>query len=349
MVVWPYLSTGRHTSYYSVVLHQDMRRLLVVAVLVLLTSCREAWSLDANAMCPTHGTHSQYVEGHEAPQGERPWVALLWISCDKTVAGQSYMKTCAGSIIDPEWVLTTAGCFPCGNQASVVIDVGLHHSNIRLEMLHGRAVDRVGADGVFIHPHYDNQLHKHDIALVHLSKPVNSSHTIPLVDCSQKDGMNPGRDAISSGWGGSIKYSSLDAKPMHDAFVALWSSETCSMASTGKLSSGVFCAGSKMYSNINSTMLKSLLNQQKYSNRLSAMGSEPPCFVEHGSSLAVRHPRVITMPNGVVKVACEWQLCGILSFGLQCQDNMFPGFFTDVCMYSEWIVETMKIQQGRDS
>ena len=303
-------------------------------LIFLLLTLSPVLSIDPDEACPMfpHVTaNPNTVHTLESPAGERLWVVLVWISCGHKT------HTCEGSLIRRDWVITAAKCLPCGSNASVVVDVGLHHSNIRREVLLGRNVQRIGSDGVHVHPGYRGRELANDIALLHLTNKVNGSFPIGLVECSQKNNLfRVGANCLSAGWGASAGYSALEAKPMQDAYMGLWSREACNAASGIKRTDdGVLCAGAKLYSNVTRNLYENYAEDEMLG----------PCFVQLGGSLVINRPKVVD-DNGQVEIVCEWQLCGVLSSGAPCGSTNVPGMYTNVCMYQSWITDTIRLAEG---
>ena len=291
--------------------------------------------IDSDEACPVFPqvtANPNTVHTLESPVGKRNWVVLVWASCD------SKTTTCEGTLIREDWVITSAGCLACGSDTSVVVDVGLHHSDIRKEMKFGRAVERVGAYGIHVHTHYTRGKLGNDIALIHLAKEVNTSFAIHLVECSQTDSIQTGRNCLSAGWGTSLKYSSLDAKEMEDAFMGIWSSKSCKRAIVATNDDDVICAGAKLYSNITSNVTDNL-------KEIDDIVSES-CYVQLGASLVISQPKVMVAADGQVDIKCEWQLYGVLSQGMHCGIPGIPGIYTEVCKHEVWITDTIKLAEG---
>ena len=304
---------------------------IVVILLVLLVYCK---AIDPDEACLSfpHNLNPETVSSKESPIGERSWVALIWITCE-------YTQTCEGSLISQDWIMTAAACLPCGASASVIVDVGLHHSDIRREILQGRAVERVGVDGVFVHPNFDPSEGRNDIALLHLAKKVNSSFVIPMIECAQKLLLHPGRNCLSSGWGDTRHYSILDAKPMHDVYMGLWSIESCNVATNGQVD-GTLCAGAKIYSTLNTSTLNTMLTN------IPDPTSSNSCYVQRGGSLVISQPKIVTGTNYQLEIVCEWQLCGVLSQGMHCGQTNSPAVYTDPCIHQDWMTETIRQTEG---
>ena len=298
------------------------------------------------AICSTYPTDAnpRRIAGRAATPDSRPWIVLSWVSCKDE--GGDNLRTCEGSLIRTDWVLTAACCFSCGSAASVVVDIGLHNSDIRAEVRRNRSVERVGVDGVFIPPDYEYPSAKNDIALLHLTKPVkNATRVIPLVDCSRDsvssdvERSRVGRVGVSSGWGKTASESSLDPKPLQDAHVAVWSPDECEHMLEGGAGGGMVCAGSREHTVANVTQSEETM---QYDHNID------PCFVEKGSPLVLSEPKLVDDDSGAGLV-CEWQLLGVLSFGLHCEEEGVkeaPGFYTNVCDHRQWIDKTIMEEEG---
>ena len=276
------------------------------------------------------------IEGRVAEADTRPWIVLVWISCEDESAAP--LNTCEGTLIRKDWILTAASCFPCGSASSVVVDIGLYNSDVRTEIEQGRKVERTGVEKIFVPTEYVYPNRENDIALLHLTKAVkDSSRVISIIDCSDEDSRE-GRVGFSSGWGANPPKSSLDPKPLHDAHVCLWPEDMCQY-SAGHDTHGLLCAGAKEYPLPSNTSLN-----ETFLSRDAILDTETePCFVERGSPLVLGEPRVLE-GKGVI---CEWRLCGVLSFGMQCLADDIPGFYTDVCNHRDWIEATIQIEEGQ--
>lgn len=328
-----------------------IRALLVVALLAAQRGCV---AIDACSVLPADG-ESGRIEGREAEPDSRPWVVLVWVSCEgeeilRRGGFPSALQTCQGSLIRENWVLTAASCFPCGDKASVIVDIGLHNSDIRTEVARQRRVERIGADVMFLHPGHDfsNYSHDSDLALVRLDRAVKEANrVVPLVECSggNSAATKAGKFGVSSGWGATRESSSLDPKPMQDALLCLWPPQMCSQV-TGTNSSSIFCAGAREYSDNRTSS-----SGQASSDRLPRVQFDEnaeTCFVERGSALVLSQMVVRdTEEGGRVTVSCEWRMFGVLLFGMSCDHvEHMPGVFADVCASRTWIEETIDKEEG---
>ena len=315
----------------------------IASSLILHISCSVAvLQLDGCSILPPAGRNDpNRIEGRAAEPDSRPWIVLVWISCEgQEVHGTSAsLRTCQGTLIRDDWVLTTAGCFPCGETASVIVDIGLHNSDIRIEVALQRPVERIGADAVYLHPDYDFSNYSYDLALVHLSRAVKnaSSRAVSLIDCNGgRADVSVGNFGVSSGWGATQTSSSLDPKPLQDAFVCLWPSQVCNQV-MGTNVSGIICAGSE-------PAQPSRMRSVHFDESLET------CFAERGSPLMISQAVVKeTDDGGNVRVVCEWRVYGVLLFGMNCDRlERIPGVYADVCSSRTWIENAIKKEEGAE-
>lgn len=324
--------------------HPPFAALPIVALFSLfLLNSRSVRCINPNEACPVFPqitANPNTVHTKESPMGQRPWVVLVWVSCPDVGS-----TTCEGSLIDEDWVITTARCFPCGADASVVVDIGLHYSDIRKEMMSNEHsnFERIGAYNVHIHPLYNKTVSTgNDIALIHLIKKVNRSFVVSMTDCNKKGrARTTGRNCMSAGWGTS----SMTVQAMTDVYMGLWSIVACSSA-TGLPhdNMAIICAGAKLYSNVTS---KGLLERVRITKTMKDPEDRESCHVQLGASLVISQPMVmVASDDGQVEIKCEWQLCGVLAHGMHCDHPDIPGRYTDICKYEDWIQTTIRIANG---
>jgi secreted trypsin-like serine protease len=137
----------------------------------------------------------QIIGGKPVPLGKYPFIAWLQVAkLDGTI-----LSACAGSLIDPDSVLTAAHC---------VHPLVVGSNKIRVDLVVGRTV--LGSNQGQIrfvpeyrrHPRYDPRRgFAYDVAVLKLERAVTGIAPIKLASSRQNYLESPGRDATVVGWG----------------------------------------------------------------------------------------------------------------------------------------------------
>jgi secreted trypsin-like serine protease len=286
------------------------------AALVLLMS------LAAGAV-QAQGTDTDYIVGGEpATEGSWPWQVRLFASAGD-IAGY-----CGGSLIADSWVLTAGHCVKKKNgQLRKSIEIG-YGSVYRSKLV------RVATDKVIPHPKYNNVTLLNDLALLHLAKPVTPSRWVGISSPSAETSLlEAGSEVTVTGWGARWDFKVLDAKTaeglqdklllqdildeneinfperMHQVNINVVDAAACE--------SSYSAAGSQF---LPDTMLCAGVGQ----------GGKDSCYGDSGG------PLVIAAQDGQGYVQI-----GIVSWGRQCGHPEFPGVYTRISSYFEWIHSAM--------
>ncbi|XP_065133809.2 trypsin-like isoform X1 [Paramisgurnus dabryanus] len=161
---------------------------------------------------------------------------------------------------------------------------------------------------VFTHPSYSNLTENNDLALLRLSSPVVYSNYIQPV-CLAGTGSTVGAGTLSwiTGWGKVDPNSNQLPTILQEVDIPIVSESSCQNAYGPDITDNMICAG---------------LSQ----------GGKDSCQGDSGGPLVVRK-------------GTQWIQCGIVSFGQGCAEPGFPGVYTKVSSYENWIVSHISSDQ----
>lgn len=235
---------------------------------------------------------SSIVGGHSVVRGAWPWMVHLNISADRVVKFR-----CGGTLLNQEWVLTSAGCLdrnPPPTAKASMAWLGTHD-------LQDSSAMYLGIKYFVVNPKYErwNGGCKHDIALVRLKRKVNFMKGVqPVKLPSSSDTFGPSSECFITGWGNTgVDVPLPDPETLQQLRVSVVPQTECEAKYPG-LTADMLCAG-------------------------DAVGGGDACYGDYGGPLVCRRPR------GFVQA-------GIISFG-RCSTRDRPGVYTRVSQYLDFI------------
>uniref|UniRef100_A0A3B3HB40 Peptidase S1 domain-containing protein n=1 Tax=Oryzias latipes TaxID=8090 RepID=A0A3B3HB40_ORYLA len=239
------------------------------------------------AVCGLANLNNRIVGGQNAPAGFWPWQVSL----------QTSSHFCGGSLINNQWVLTAAHCFPSGSASGVTVVLGL-------QSLQGSNPNRVSRTitTLIIHPNYNSETSDNDIALLQLSSPVTFNNYItPVCLSATNSTFYSGVNTWVTGWGNIGSGVSLPApQTLQEVQVPIVGNRRCKCSyGASSITDNMVCAG--------------LL-----------AGGKDSCQGDSGGPL-------------VIKQNNRWIQAGVVSFGIGCAEPNFPGVYTRVSQYQTWI------------
>ncbi|XP_067284119.1 trypsin-like [Pseudorasbora parva] len=150
------------------------------------------------------------------------------------------------------------------------------------------------------HPNYNDSSHDNDIALVQLSSSVTFSKYIkPVCLAAAGSVFSAGTESWVTGWG-TLKDGGKSANILQEVKLPIVRNSKCYDAYGGGITNNMICAG--------------FLN----------VGGKDACQGESGGPM-------------VSKNSSLWIQSGIVSFGEGCADPKYPGVYSRVSRYQDWI------------
>ncbi|EFX77159.1 trypsin [Daphnia pulex] len=218
---------------------------------------------------------------------------------------------CAGTILDEKTILTAAHCLDYDNATIFRVVAGEHSFLNESGMEHNSNVD-----SYLMHPDYSPITLENDIALIYLSGPLN---VLPFNEAVQPINLaltgtadpEPGLSVTVAGWG-TTSASGDRSDVLLSVDIPVVSDEDCNAAYSGEYNTdpvkpSMMCAG-------------------------GAPGGLDACQGDSGGPLFV-----LPADGNVANV----QQLGIVSWGRGCGLADYPGVYTQLSYYLEWINQNM--------
>jgi secreted trypsin-like serine protease len=237
------------------------------------------------------------IGGTNATPSEFSYIAGL---VDKSTSSLYDGAFCGASHIGNDWILTAAHCLYDDNGGKLTINDLDVYLNVWKLSAPPSNYERLSVKAIFVHPNYNDVTTDNDIALIQLNKS-SAFPIIKLPKIGQDSLYNAGNNAIIAGWGIYDVKNSLSADVLRRANIDIISTTICNGVNSydGDISSNMFCAG-------------------------KPDGSKDACQGDSGGPLLVAN-------NG------DTTQIGIVSWGDDCGVADFPGVYTRVINYINWI------------
>ncbi|XP_058451247.1 proclotting enzyme isoform X4 [Malaya genurostris] len=241
------------------------------------------------------------VGGMEAPIGQWPWMAAIFLHGPKRTE-----FWCGGSLIGTKYILTAAHCTRDSRQrpfAARQFTVRLGDIDLSTDAEPSAPVT-FRVTEVRAHPKFSRVGFYNDIAILVLDRPVRKSKYVipvctPKANLPSKERM-AGRRATVVGWG-TTYYGGKESTKQQQATLPVWRNEDCNHAYFQPITDNFLCAG-------------------------FSEGGVDACQGDSGGPL-------------MMLVEARWTQVGVVSFGNKCGEPGYPGVYTRVSEYMQWIRE----------
>ncbi|XP_065364091.1 lectizyme-like [Calliphora vicina] len=265
-----------------------MKFLVVVAVLVV---CAQAGTLPdiAQKLIPSF-TSDFVIKGHDAVPHSAPYI----VSLRKT---PNHSHSCGGTIIAKDWILTAAHCI--SNPIGMAVVAGLHDRTNLDEQSQSRVVDWGK-----IHEKYTGGVGPYDIAILHLSEPLQYNEFVQPASLPAVEEIHSGEIHLY-GWGQPKAYILTGAKILQTVETEILEFNACkaTLPEDAPIDETNICS-------------------HTLNTSISA------CNGDSGGPLVIEHE------------GAPSELVGIVSWGyIPCGLAKLPSIYTRVSAYIDWVAK----------
>ncbi|XP_043236012.1 proclotting enzyme-like isoform X1 [Amphibalanus amphitrite] len=242
-----------------------------------------------------------------------PWMVLFGRWTDAGLGGWF----CSGTLITDRHVLTAAHCLRPEEAGTVGARIADHDLTLPDEVLHQqRNVSRIVR-----HPQYAGA--QNDLAVVRLAAPVELTDSVQPICLPPAGADHLGRDAAVAGWG-LLEFNGHSPDILQEAPLRVTDPAVCETA----------------YRRVPQFERRFPGGFQGTKVCAESRDGEPrdACRGDSGGPLMV-----LSAPRGDTRLPFRgtYQLVGVVSTGVGCGNPQFPGLYTKVSAYIDWIVSQL--------
>ena len=188
-----------------------------------------------------------------------------------------------------------------------------------------------------MHENYDPKTFENDIALLKLDKPARFSNSVQPACLPPSSSEYTGVRATVTGWG-TIYFGGPTSNILQEVDVGIWKNADCAnnyKRLNRDVKDTMLCAGDdngKDACQVSVNKLCALVNEYLSNGVLTSVTKY--FFFHQGDSGG---PLNCPIAGGVAPGLPRYELCGIVSWGARCAEKDFPGVYTRVSRYLDWI------------
>jgi secreted trypsin-like serine protease len=299
------------------------------SLVYLLALLGLAFGLIGVALAEDNGADNEMiVNGELVKEGNFPWQVLVtrtWTD-DK---GQGWISSCGGSIIAPQWVLTAAHCLEEDGKVNKASEMQVGYGSVHRKRLKEMAVEDVIPNPKYVSDGFD-------IGLIKLKEPIPHAPVIELANPQTEATLratHPELTVTVSGWGKLWDIKNGEVEAQFQQF--------------GKGSAAAIADAINSPEQLRKADLQEVDIEDcaKVYQASGEFGANPIDLKRNICAMGVKvrkdscqgdsgGPLVVNASGHPVQV-------GVVSWGHSCADTMFPGVYSRVSSYADWIKETM--------
>jgi len=262
---------------------------------------------------------SRIVGGQDAEVNEWPWMVGMALAFMSNATGEleelQFKYICGGTLIAEEWVVTAAHCFFNPRNGERIVfekDLRLIIGDHDLSKIDETSISDVfEVAEIILHPTYNQETTKDDIALMRVAAKVNLNKHAPA--CLPEEGETfTNQTAYAYGWG-ALKFNSSEPLPdiLQEAELPIVDFDNCKEAygyANLQIIDGMLCAGGD--------------------------GTKDTCQGDSGG------PLTVASNEG------RHVLVGATSWGAGCAQEGFPGVYADISFYRTTFIDATINSKG---